>query len=61
MKEVVKDFLSKLLVITANEKKFLDLFKQKVYKPELLFDDAGILNRIKDHYMIAWKLQDHNK
>lgn len=61
MKEVVKDFLSKLLDITENEKNFLDLFKQKVYKPDLLFNDAGILNRIKDHYMIAWKLQDHNK
>ncbi len=55
VKTEVIEFLKELLVLGCNERKFLTEFKKKRYKPELLFDDAEILNRIKDHPMGLWK------
>lgn len=60
MQKVVKEYLSGLLVLNDSENEFLRLFKKKIYKPELLFDDNDILERIKDHPMILWKLQNHS-
>ena len=61
MKESVISFIDNLMVLTENEKEFLNLFSRKVYQPELLFDDEKILTRIKNHPMVQWKMQDHNK
>lgn len=58
-KTEVEEFLRDLLVLTDNEKKFLSEFKIKKYMPELVFEDAGILDRIKEHPMALWKMQ-HN-
>jgi predicted nucleotidyltransferase component of viral defense system len=58
MKRTVKDFIGKLLLLTDDEKSFLIAFSEKQYKPELLFDDSGILNRIRRHPMVLWKMQD---
>jgi predicted nucleotidyltransferase component of viral defense system len=59
MKQVVKDFLENLLVLTDNEKAFLHAFSEKQYRPELLFDDTDILNHIRQHPMALWKMQEH--
>lgn len=59
MKQIVKDFIEKLLVLTDDEKTFLKAFSEKQYKPELLFADENILNRIYQHPMAIWKTQEH--
>lgn len=60
IKKIVKSFIRELLVLTEEEKEFLRLFKLKVYKPELIFNNVDILNRIREHPMIMWKLQAHD-
>ncbi len=56
-KAAVASFLIELLALEDNERKFLDEFKSKSYRPELLFDNANILDRIKAHPMALWKMQ----
>ena len=55
-KKSVKDYISELMVLTAQEREFLNKFENKEYVPELLFDDDEILNRIKKHPMALWKI-----
>ena len=43
------------MVLTKNEKEYLSRLKEKQYCPELLFDDADIVKRIKNHPMMIWK------
>ena len=57
VKITVAEFLKELLVLEDNERKFLDEFKAKKYRPELLFNDTDILDRIKEHPMALWKIQ----
>lgn len=54
-KKLVKEYISELMVLTKEEKEFLDKFESGEYIPELLFDDKEILNRIKNHPMAIWK------
>ncbi len=56
-KELVLHYLKDLLVLTPSEKEYLTKFKNKEYYPELLFDDKEIIDRIKDHPMVRWKLK----
>ena len=58
VKITVADFLKELLVLEDNERKFLDEFKAKRYRPELLFNDTDILERIREHPMALWKIQN---
>lgn len=58
MKARVKAFVLEILILTDNEKQFLDCFANKEYKPELLFADQEILDRIKEHPMVIWKMQN---
>ena len=58
MKKTVKGFIEKLLLLTDDEKAFLKAFSEKQYKPELLFNDSDVLNRIRQHPMALWKMQD---
>lgn len=53
MKNTVKGFIEKLLLLTDDEKAFLMAFSEKQFKPELLFDDSDILNRIRQHPMAS--------
>ena len=55
MKEKVKRYLGELMLLTEKEKKYLDLFEAKDYRPELLFDDKETINMIKNHPMALWK------
>jgi len=54
-KTIVKDYLSKLMVLTDNEKLFIENFNQGTYQPELLFDDEDVIERIKEHPMAVWR------
>ena len=57
-KASVVSFLSKLLTLGEAEKNFIDSFNQGEYKPEFLFDDGEIIERIKDHPMALWKINE---
>ena len=56
-KKVVKEYLKDLMVLTKSEVKFLERFENKEYAPELLFEDAEILERIRNHPMALWKIK----
>lgn len=55
-KKAVKKYVSELMVLAPQEQEFLERFEKKEYKPELLFDDADIIDRIKAHPMALWKI-----
>lgn len=54
-REECGDYLDKLLVLTGRETAFLQAFRERQYKPELLFTDDEILARIALHPMALWK------
>lgn len=58
MKQEVREYLKDILIIDDNTKFFYDKFQKGIYKPELLFDDKEIIERIKEHPMIMWKLNN---
>ena len=51
-------FLQELLTISEEERQFLKLFHEKIYLPELLFNDEAILSRITNHPMAIWKCSE---
>jgi len=55
----VKGFLLKVMVFTKDEKLFIENFNNKVYCPELLFENAEIIERIKHHPMAIWKVRNN--
>lgn len=59
IKTCVKEFLSGLMILTADEEKFLKNFREKKYCPELLYKDDQIVRRISNHPMALWKIQKH--
>jgi predicted nucleotidyltransferase component of viral defense system len=54
-KSEVKDYLSELMILTDNERQFVEKFNLGIYNPELIFDEPEIVDRIKDHPMAIWK------
>jgi len=48
-------WLEALLKLEDNEWKFLEAFRNKEYRPELLFESGEILERIQNHPMALWK------
>lgn len=58
MKQAVREYLKDILIIDDNTKQFYDKFQKGIYEPELLFDDKKIIERIKEHPMIMWKLNN---
>lgn len=56
-KKNAKEFIKGLVVLTSREREYLEAFERKDYKPELLFEDASILENIKDHPMVLWKMR----
>lgn len=53
---IVKSFISKLMDLSDSEQKFINEFNNGNYKPELLFDDQDVINRIQNHPMALWKI-----
>lgn len=58
MKKVVKEYLEDILVIDDNIKEFYEKFQKGIYQPELIFKDKEIIERIKVHPMILWKINN---
>lgn len=58
MKQAVREYLKDILIINDNTKQFYDKFQKGIYEPELLFEDKEITDRIKEHPMILWKLNN---
>lgn len=56
MKQAVREYLKDILVIDDNINLFYQKFQRGIFEPELLFEDKEILERIKKHPMIMWKL-----
>ncbi|MBS3988290.1 MAG: nucleotidyl transferase AbiEii/AbiGii toxin family protein [Erysipelothrix sp.] len=56
-KNQVKEYISQLMILTEEESEFLQRFKNKEYRPELLFQNEKIVERIKDHPMALWKVR----
>jgi predicted nucleotidyltransferase component of viral defense system len=54
-KTIIKNYLDKLMVLTDNEKLFIENFNKGIYQPDLLFDDEDIIKRIKEHPMAVWR------
>ena len=44
--------------ISVAEQEYLNKFEQKKYMPELLFEDAEIVERVKNHPMALWKCKE---
>lgn len=57
-KKRAKDYISNLMVLTENEKEYIERFGLKEYSPELLFEDKEILERVTTHPMALWKCRN---
>ena len=53
----VSAFLTKLFVLTEKETGFLLRFSKGYYEPQLLFENAEIVDRVRNHPMAAWRTQ----
>ncbi|MGE4572235.1 MAG: nucleotidyl transferase AbiEii/AbiGii toxin family protein [Candidatus Izemoplasmatales bacterium] len=60
IKQTVLDYINKLFLLTYSEKKYIESYNAGEYCPELLFD-SQIVNRIKQHPMVLWKMQKQNE
>ena len=60
-KEEAKKFVKELMVLTEEEKEYLDMFEKGEYMPSLLFSDNQILENIAEHPMAIWKMQLEQK
>ena len=52
---VAKEYIARLMKLTDKEMEYMENFIKKQYKPELLFEDVEILERIRNHPMALWK------
>jgi predicted nucleotidyltransferase component of viral defense system len=60
MKKAVKQLLSSLMRYAKNERLFMDRFlTEGIYQPELLFEDRGRSDLLRQHPAVLWKLQNH--
>ena len=50
-----KEFIASVMMLQDGEKEYMDRFISKEYRPELLFGDYEIVERIKKHPMALWK------
>ena len=54
-KTQAKEYISNLMCLTESEREYMERFCAKEYRPELLFDDDGIIEHIEAHPMALWK------
>ncbi len=57
-KTMVITYLKDLIKITEKEQEFIKEFKNRNYKPELLFESKEIINNIKLHPMALWRCKN---
>ncbi len=41
---------------TDSEKEYMHCFEKGIYLPELLFENNVVIERVKNHPMILWKI-----
>jgi len=56
-KNISKEFIKRLMILTPRESEYLNLFEAGEYQPELLFLDKQILQNVDGHPMAAWKMR----
>lgn len=54
-KQQAKEYIASLMKPTEAENDYMERFIAKEYKPELLFDDEEIVERLRNHPMALWK------
>ena len=54
-KQQAKEFIASAMMLQDGEKEYMECFISKEYRPELLFEDYEIVERIKNHPMALWK------
>lgn len=54
-KKEAKKYILNLLDLTDKETEYLQCFANKTYKPNLLFEDTDIVERIENHPIAIWK------
>lgn len=54
-KQQAKEYIASLMKVTDEEMEYMERFIAKDYKPELLFEDTEIVERIRNHPMALWK------
>ncbi len=59
-KAKVIQYLKNLVTIDAEELMFVSEFRNKNYKPELLFSEKTMIDNVKRHPMALWRCQDRN-
>ncbi len=60
-KAKVIQYLKNLVTIDAEELTFISEFRNKNYKPELLFSEKTMIDNVKRHPMALWRCQDRNE
>lgn len=56
MKHAVREYLKDILIMDDKTNEFYNKFQKGIYEPELLFDNEEIIERVKEHPMVMWKL-----
>ena len=54
-KNAAKEYIHNLMVLTPEEKEYMDRFVKGEYNPELLFSNPEILLQIENHPMALWR------
>lgn len=54
-KQQAKEYIEALMKPTEAEMDYMERFIAKEYKPELLFEDTEIVERLRNHPMALWK------
>jgi len=60
-KQMVISFINDEMTISKQEQLFIDSFNHGEYRPEILFKEDDILDRINHHPMAMWKMQNLQK
>ena len=60
-KKKTKTYIQELMMLTPEEREYLEAFERKEYRPELLFDDKIILDNICSHPMAIWKMKEQKE
>lgn len=58
MKKDVGKYLKDILVIDSNVNEFYNKFQNGIFEPEIILNDKEIIERVKVHPMILWKLNN---
>jgi len=57
-REIVKEYIKKIINLTEKEKAFITKFRAKEYIPDLLFQEDDIVKRIAKHPMALWRIRE---